>query len=251
MRARAAFSREQEKDADSYGTVLLTRAGFKPDAMLKMLGKLAILDGGQATHWSMDHPGALDRITLVEPRVEDEEHNLLTQSLAEKGDSKALASQINAWLKKLPESGNAWYHKAVILQKLRSADTLEALERAVSRHSPSISQPDDQVAEVWLALCVGLYKAGFKLESANCSRRLGGDLREQYRAATFGNKLVVGGQERALMNVMTGTDREGRKVFTNQDSTLRLRGIPVGDVVAPWKPVRFPPNGADRELRER
>ena len=250
-RQHFAFSREQEADADDQGAIILSRAGFRPDAAIKALTSMLALRGYQATAWYHEHPGLLDRILLVQPRVFDLESDQLARSLSEQGDRAALARQINAWLKNLPDSGNAWFHKAVFLEKLRSIRGLEAYERSLGANGPSISRADEELAEVWLALCVGLYKADFKAESASCSLRLRySDLREQYRAATFGDNLVVGGEAPAS-DLLLARDEDGRKIITNDSTTLTRRGLPATHKPASWRPIRFPPTEVDHPLSER
>lgn len=251
-RKRFAFSREQEKDADSHGTVLLTRAGFRPIAMVKLMTQFAIRDDGRATEWSDTHPGGLERLVAVEPRALDEEIDQFARQLAGSGDRRTLAAQINDWLIQLPDSGNAWFHKGELLDRLRSPAFVEAYERALSRSSPPISRTNDELAEIWLRLCVALFQEGYKPESAYCSSAIrDAGVRERYRQATFGDMLFLHVGQEAATDLVTARDADGRKILTNVPSVLRARGLPTGQTIAPWRPIRFPPNEVDRPLRIR
>ena len=245
-----AFSREQEADADSFGTVLLSRAGFRPDAMIRMMSRFLIDEGHQQTQWWHAHPGWAERLQLVEPRVLDEEVDRLARSMAQAGDYAALSAHIDGWLGKLPNSGNAWFHKAAFLERLRSVAYVEAYERSLTRQGPAINRTDRELADVWLSLCVGLYHAGQKLESAYCSRFIkDSEVLERYKTATFGKLLFVHGLKLESGTLLTARDADGNKLITNVPEVLRARGLPTSQTVAPWRPVRFPPNDLDTPLR--
>lgn len=250
---QAAFSREQEADADSFGTVLLGRAGFDPQAMSAMMTRF-LLDkpGDAATSWFSTHPGWAERLERVEPRIYDEEADRLVRAMQVSGERRALARQINGWLEQLPDSGNAWFHKAAFLERVRSLTYLEAYERALTAQSPPISRTDPDVQALWLRLCIGLHHAGHKLESVYCSQSIRApELRAAYRDATFGEALFVHGDPSPESSLVTARDADGSRIITNDPNVLRNRGLTLTHRIAPWRPVRFPPAGADAALRER
>ncbi len=249
---RAAFSREQEADADSFGTVLLSRAGFDPKVMAAMMTRFLLDKPGEASaSWFSTHPGWAERLERVEPRIYDEEADRLARAM-EAGDRRALARQINDWLRQLPDSGNAWFHKAAFLERVRSLTYLEAYERALTGQSPPISRTEAELQQLWLRLCVGLHQAGHKLESAHCSQSIKiAELRAEYREATFGDSLFLHGDTAPASTLISARDADGSKIITNDPSVLRNRGLSVTHRIAPWRPIRFPPAEADAALRER
>lgn len=253
MLGASAFSRAQELDADGYGTVLLTRAGFDPKLMAAMMERMLLDRQGEArTNWLATHPGWNERLASVEPRIQDEESDRLARSLAEGGDRRALARQINAWLARLPDSGNAWFHKAEFLERVRNAAYLEAYSRALTAESPQISRREGEIGELWLRLCSGLYHAGHKLESAHCSRYLKDpELQAKFRDATFGPVLFVHGTDTSQQTLVAARDAQGRRLLTNDPSILSGRAAAAPQRVAPWRPLRFPPDDVDRALPER
>jgi peptidase M48-like protein len=248
-RQRFAFSREQEKDADSHGTVLLTRAGFKPTAMVKYMARMANDEFGRRTKWTDTHPGAGERLALVEPRAYDEEIDQLARSLAQEGEFKVLAFRVNEWISQMPDSGNAWFHKAAFLERLRAATYVEGYERALSRTSPGISRTDAELGGVWESLCIGLYRTGNRIESAHCSLFIkDSEARARFREATFGENLFMGGGPQGGTALLTARDADGSKILTNDPTILKARGLPATQNVAPWRAIRFPPSELDRPL---
>ena len=236
-----AFRREQEIDADSHAAVLLTRAGYKPDAIVRLMSKLLLDEGDRPAGWFSTHPGWAERLNRVEARVTDQELDQLARSLASAGESAALARRINGWLAQLPDSGNAWFHKAAFLERLRSPQYVEAYERALTGQEPALSRTGDELADLWLSLCVGLYRNGHKLESAHCSRYIARQEHyERYRAATFGNLLFVHGPAPATGgSLLAARDRDGAKLITNDARVLKERGL-SGQAFSPWRATHFP-----------
>lgn len=247
-----AFSREQEADADSIGVVLLTRAGYKPDAMMKTMSRLLLDSEHRTTRWFDTHPGWADRMNRVEPRVLDEETDQVARALASEGNHRELARRINEWLRQLPDSGNAWFHRAAFLERLGAEGHVEAYERALNAQRPSISRTSDELQEVWLSLCAALFRAGHKLESAHCSKFIKNpELRDKFRSATFGETLFMHGPEPAPTSILTARDRDGTRLITNDKSVLQARGIEHEQAAAPWRPIRFPPGDVTRPLPQR
>ena len=247
----SAFSRQQEIDADGYGTVLLSRAGFDPKVMAGLMEQMMFDARGKrsATTWLDSHPGWQERLANVEPRIYDVEADRLARSM--QGDRRALARQVNAWLKQMPDSGNAWYHKAAILESLRAPAYLEAYGRALTSESPQMSRSESELGEVWLRLCTGLYREGYKAESAACSRYIKSpELQAQYREATFGGNLFIHGNDNSPQTLVTARVG-GSRLITNDPAVLANRGISATQRVAPWRPIRFPPDDVDQALPER
>jgi metalloprotease len=233
----SAFSRQQEIDADDFGTQLLFAAGYKPEVMVKTMLRFLATGGQETTQWWQDHPGWPERLARVEPRVLDLESDRSARMLAGANDTKGLARQINDWLRQLPDSGNAWFQKAALLRRLGNPGYVEAYERALDGTQPTLAVKPEEIAEMWLSLCVGLYEAGYKLESAECSKNIkDGEQYERFERATFGRVLVAG--EQPGSSLLTARDERGSKFITNQPSSLAFRGI-GGQKVAPWHPIRF------------
>jgi predicted Zn-dependent protease len=64
--AFAKFSREDELQADQYGLLLMSRAGYDPQSTADMLAKLGATEGDADTDkYFEDHPGAKDRVSHV------------------------------------------------------------------------------------------------------------------------------------------------------------------------------------------
>ena len=64
--AFAKFSREDELQADQYGLLLMSRAGYDPQSTADMLAKLGSTEGDANTDkYFEDHPGAKDRVAHV------------------------------------------------------------------------------------------------------------------------------------------------------------------------------------------
>ncbi len=60
------FSREDELQADQYGLLLMTRAGYDPQSEADVLAKLGATEGDADTDkYFEDHPGAKDRVSHV------------------------------------------------------------------------------------------------------------------------------------------------------------------------------------------
>src|SRR5690606_12089669 len=57
----AAFSREQEAEADKVGTELLARAGFDPDSTLRLFRRMIERFGARPTQYLGTHPGLEER----------------------------------------------------------------------------------------------------------------------------------------------------------------------------------------------
>jgi Zn-dependent protease with chaperone function len=252
MGHHSAFSREQESDADDYGTVLLSRAGFKPEAIKAvMTGMLEGGDGPAFAAWFDSHPGLLERLSRTAPRVSDEETAALARALTEKGDWRALAAHINRWLEQTPNSANAWFHKAEFLRRAGAANYLEGYERALTRQQPSLSLSPREINALRLELCLGLYHAGYVSESVHCSAQItDAEILERYRSATFGERLIVQASEAQDAGLYTLRDERGGKLITNDPALAREHGPRNVEPVSAWRPIRFPPSDVDAPLRK-
>jgi len=243
-----AFERRQELDADDFGAQVLAEAGYKPEVMVKVMLRFLGDDGHERTEWFQNHPGWPERLANIEPRILDLELTATLQRLSPDREMGALVSQINLWIEKLPDSGNAWLHKGRVLEQLRRISYVEAYERAVTGQQPTLSGDEAKFDSVWFALCMGLYETGNRLESAYCARNVRSiQLRERLRAATFGDRLWQHG-DASPNSLLTARDENGGKFITNQQSSIAFRGLRAQSVV-PWRPVRFPPSDADAPIR--
>jgi tetratricopeptide (TPR) repeat protein len=244
-----AFGRAQELDADDFGTQLLAQAGYRPDIVVKMMLRFLADDGYQRTDWFKNHPGWPERLANVEPRILDLELTAALERLsAASGEAAGIVRHVNLWIEKLPNSGNAWYWKARLLEQLRRTSYVEAYERAIAGRQPTISLDETKVDLVWLELCTGLYQNGNRLESAYCARNIRtAELREYFRASTFGERLWQNG-DGMPSTLLSARDENGGKFITNQQSSVVFRGLKA-QTIEPWRPIRFPPTDADAPIR--
>lgn len=69
------FSREAEREADRTGLQMLSRAGYDPDGMAKMFGRLMnasrLNEGMGGGAWASTHPLSIDRMSDVQNRIRD------------------------------------------------------------------------------------------------------------------------------------------------------------------------------------
>ncbi|MBN2227067.1 MAG: M48 family metalloprotease [candidate division Zixibacteria bacterium] len=69
----AEYSRENEREADSYGVMYMTRAGYNPEAALTMFQKLASMSDGSPNFFerlSLSHPETQERITNTNSQID-------------------------------------------------------------------------------------------------------------------------------------------------------------------------------------
>ena len=86
-----------------------------------------------------------------------------------------------------------------------------------------------------------LFDEGFKIESANCSRRiLYAEWKDTFIAMTFRGVFLVGGDERvAKTEFWIAREKSGSKLITSDKSIAASRG-PLHTFPPPWKAIRFP-----------
>ena len=69
----AEYSRENEREADSYGVLYMTKAGYNPEAALSMFQKLATMSDGSPDFFerlSMSHPETQERIANTNAQID-------------------------------------------------------------------------------------------------------------------------------------------------------------------------------------
>lgn len=235
----SAFQREQEIDADDFGTQLMSKAGFSPEGITRLAEAMFQRTQDQDANLMSDHPGWLERISRVEPRVQDEAYDQVAIKLLRQKEWDKLSYKVADWLNRMPQSGNGWYYKALILQKLRKENSVEAFENAFSARKPGISKLKEDFAPAWLSLCVGLYRQGYKYESANCARLIETDeMKERYQALTFGDQFfMVGGNQPQNLALRFSRDQSGNKLITD-DLSMAQQSDSEG-TMPPWKTIRF------------
>ncbi len=67
---QSGYSRDQERDADDYGTEAMARLGFDPRAAVSMLGKLGSGSGGGLAKYLATHPSPESRQKLVSAQIQ-------------------------------------------------------------------------------------------------------------------------------------------------------------------------------------
>ena len=68
------YSRGAESEADSYGAIYMSRAGFNPEGMAQVMDKLAAASAGGDGFWenlASDHPPAAQRAAAVRQEIKD------------------------------------------------------------------------------------------------------------------------------------------------------------------------------------
>ena len=68
----ASYSRENEREADSYGITYMTRAGYNPNGSVTMFEKLASMSDGSTNYFEgliSSHPDTQERIANVKAQI--------------------------------------------------------------------------------------------------------------------------------------------------------------------------------------
>jgi len=246
------FSRNLELQADQIGYQLILAAGFDPAGAVKA-AKLMIAysqEGNRPSGFFSSHPGWDERLALLERVVAQEtKRRRLIEAAKEQAEAndrfsaiadelvalkktKVLAIYVADWLRQIPESGVAWYYKGLELQMSGASKgrALDAFEKAVT-YNP-------ELARAWVSLCIGLFQAGYKVESANCSRNIKytGSL-DEFRSKTEPPLLFVGGFNVLPPPLYVGRDANGSRILTNDPAILKGRGLPATPMPPSWEPL--------------
>ena len=64
------FSRNQERDADTYGAVYMTRANMDPQGEVRLLQRLAAQGGGGGIAFLRTHPSGSERVTRLQGQLQ-------------------------------------------------------------------------------------------------------------------------------------------------------------------------------------
>ena len=145
--AMAKISRMQELQADQYGLLLMSRAGYDPDAMVSVMRHLGALNEGHAgivDKYLADHPGINDRIAHLvgydelDPKKRTTEQ-LLVQAVHDQDTARynIAAMKFNTVLKADPENALALLHLGQTQIALgQTSKSQQTLAEAASKGSP-------------------------------------------------------------------------------------------------------------------
>lgn len=73
------YSRNQEREADTYGAVYLERIGKDPMVMARMLDRLSMVEGGGGASFLRDHPKSKERAARIRQQIESGEIKRLAE----------------------------------------------------------------------------------------------------------------------------------------------------------------------------
>jgi predicted Zn-dependent protease len=176
------FSRQDELQADQYGLLLMSRAGYDPQSTADVLSKLGGLEGSANTDkYFEDHPGAKDRVAHVLGYPELSQTNapqLTAQALhdSDEGRFSYALTKFDRALALSPNDPLASSSKSGVLVALKSDGAGAApLQQALS---PLVGRPGDPsiaVAASDLAAAVTLNNANMALandRSASAAREI-------------------------------------------------------------------------------
>ncbi|HEY7981940.1 MAG TPA: M48 family metalloprotease [Candidatus Eremiobacteraceae bacterium] len=141
------FSRQDELQADQYGLLLMSRAGYDPQSTADVLSKLGGLEGSANTDkYFADHPGAKDRVSHVLGYPELSQTNapqLTAQALhdTDEGRYSYALTKFDRVLALAPNDPLAESGKSGVLFALRSTGAGAAPDQRVL--SPLVGQPGD------------------------------------------------------------------------------------------------------------
>jgi hypothetical protein len=145
--ALAKISRVQELQADQYGLLLMTRAGYDPDAMVSVMRHLGAMDSGHSStvdKYLADHPGIQDRIAhlvgyeALDPTKRTTEQ-LLVQAVHDQETARynIAAMKFNAVLKAEPTNAIALLHLGQTQIALgQTSKSQQTLAEAAANGSP-------------------------------------------------------------------------------------------------------------------
>ncbi len=126
------LSRQDELQADQYGLLLMSRAGYDPESNVDMMADLAKLDAsgpqpGKSDKWMEDHPEAQDRIAhlLGYPELDKPSASSIIADAIhdqEEGRYSYAQARLQTALKKAPNNPLALAHLAEVQNALKYTD---------------------------------------------------------------------------------------------------------------------------------
>jgi predicted Zn-dependent protease len=141
------FSRQDELQADQYGLLLMSRAGYDPQSTADVLSKLGSMEGSANTDkYFASHPGAKDRVAHVLGYPELSQTNasqMTAQALhdTDEGRFSYSLTKIDRVLTLAPNDPLATSAKSGVLVALKSDGAGAAPDKRVL--SPLVGQPGD------------------------------------------------------------------------------------------------------------
>jgi predicted Zn-dependent protease len=163
------FSRQDELQADQYGLLLMSRAGYDPQSTADVLSKLGGLEGSANTDkYFADHPGAKDRVAHVLGYPELSQTNapqLTAQALhdTDEGRYSYALTKFDRVLALAPNDPLAESGKSSLLIALKSVGAGAAPDQRAL--SPLVGQPGDPS----IAAAASDVAAAMTLNSANAT----------------------------------------------------------------------------------
>lgn len=245
----SAFSIKQELEADDFGISLLAKSGYKPTAFTTLHSVAMGLYGDGNTNPFPSHPGFVERMTKGDTRVSDESYDQTAAALMADGKTDRTSALVSEWMSRLPNSGNAWYYKAILLKQKENPEALEAMEESLlPSRKPSRSQRTEVANEANLWLCVQLFREGFIVESATCGDMLlnsGTELWSQFMSQTFVERLWVNSTigrsniDRPPLHLNFIRKPDGTKLIVNSTWMADNYGVFSNQDNSSWRPIRF------------
>ncbi|UCV05093.1 M48 family metalloprotease [Dechloromonas denitrificans] len=230
-----SYSRAHEDEADDVGISIAAKAGFDPRGFQRLAATMLELNKGNAlTHLADSHPGWLDRHLKTGTRISDEEYLQRVDAYVQTGNAPALKRTVDEWLRQLPDSGKAWYHKAEIQRQMRSMKSVASFENAFLADSPPINTSEQRFRDAWAYMCTGLFREGFRWESLWCIKRLKEDeYALRYAQETGQNNFIVAGDEPQTLRIKFETTPGGGKLLRYDGGTPEVKPTPA------WRGVRY------------
>ncbi len=164
------MSRVDELQADQYGLLLMTRAGYDPNAMVSFmdrLGKQYGENGDILAKYFEDHPGAKDRVAHLRGYPELSQSNidqLLAQAIHDEDEGRFAYAQhkLTEVLTKEPDNQLALLHEGQVQLALGSFDKSQVALARVA-HDPHATAAAESAATHELALLPKSEDPGEKL----------------------------------------------------------------------------------------
>jgi predicted Zn-dependent protease len=233
------FSRLDELQADQYGLLLMSRAGYDPQSTADVLSKLGGLEGSANTDkYFEDHPGAQDRVAHVLGYPELSQTNapqLTAQALhdSDEGRFSYALTKFDRALALAPSDPLANSAKSGVLVALKSDGAGAAPDQQVV--SPLVGQPGDPsitAAASDVAAAATLNSANLALandRSASASREIEDFVRQLNALGgsvpNLGDPKVKGNN---LSKAIDGLNRLNRDVNGTIDDTSDVIGTAPG-----------------------